>query len=76
MKACWGSGGKVPRILDVGTRWMCVVSFTPDRFTTRESTPVTLWIGGCVGHSFVLDTVVKRKIPNPCRDSNPRSSNP
>jgi hypothetical protein len=28
MKTCWGSGGIAPRILDLGTRWRCVVSFT------------------------------------------------
>jgi hypothetical protein len=29
MKADWGSGSIAPCILDLGTRWMCVVSFTP-----------------------------------------------
>jgi hypothetical protein len=28
MKTYWGSGGIAPRILDLGTRWMWVVSFT------------------------------------------------
>jgi hypothetical protein len=28
MKAYWGSGGITPRILDLGTRWRWVVSFT------------------------------------------------
>jgi hypothetical protein len=28
MKTYWGSGGIVPRILDLGTRWRWVVSFT------------------------------------------------
>jgi hypothetical protein len=28
-KAYWGSGGIAPRILDLGTRWMHVFSFTP-----------------------------------------------
>jgi hypothetical protein len=28
MKAYWGSGGITPRILDLGTRWRSVVSFT------------------------------------------------
>jgi hypothetical protein len=32
MKAYWGSGGKVPRILDLDTRWRWVVSFTPRPF--------------------------------------------
>jgi len=29
MNAYWGSGGIAQRILDVGTRWRWVVSFTP-----------------------------------------------
>jgi hypothetical protein len=29
MKAYWGNRGIVPRILDLGTRWRWVVSFTP-----------------------------------------------
>jgi hypothetical protein len=29
MKAYWGSGGIAPGIIDLGTRWMWVVSFTP-----------------------------------------------
>jgi hypothetical protein len=29
MKTYWGSGGIAPRILDLGTRWKWVVSFTP-----------------------------------------------
>jgi hypothetical protein len=35
------------------------------RFTPRERTPDTHWIGGWVGPRAVLDTVVKRKIPTP-----------
>jgi hypothetical protein len=31
------------------------------------------WIGGWVGSRAVLDAVVKRKIPNPRRESNPRT---
>jgi hypothetical protein len=29
MKVYWGSGGITPRILDLGTRWRWMVSFTP-----------------------------------------------
>jgi hypothetical protein len=35
--------------------------------------PGTHWIGGWVGPRAVLDPVVKRKIPNPSRESNPRT---
>jgi hypothetical protein len=31
----------------------------------------THWIGGWVGLRAGLDKMVKRKIPSPCRDSNP-----
>jgi hypothetical protein len=46
----------------------------PDRFTPRERAPVTHWIGSWVGPRAVLDAVVKRKIPSPRRESNPRIS--
>jgi hypothetical protein len=46
------------------------------RSTPRESAPVTHWIRGWVGPRAVLDAVVKRKIHNSCRDSNPWSSSP
>jgi len=29
MKAYWGSGAIAPRLLDFGTRWRSVISFTP-----------------------------------------------
>jgi hypothetical protein len=72
MKAYWGSGGITPRILDHGTRWRWVVSLRPGRFTPRERAPVTHWIGGWVGSRAVLNAVVRRKIPSPRRESNPR----
>jgi hypothetical protein len=45
----------------------------PDRFTPKERAPVTHWIGGWVGPRAVLDAVVKIKIPNPRRESKPRT---
>jgi hypothetical protein len=45
----------------------------PGRFTPRERTLGTRWIGGWVDPRAVLDTVVKRKIPSPRRESNPRT---
>jgi hypothetical protein len=45
----------------------------PCRFTTREKAPGTHWIGGWMGPRTVLDTVVKRKISIPRRESNPRT---
>jgi hypothetical protein len=48
-----------------------VISFTPRPLYPSERAPVILWIGGWVGTRTVLDAVVKRKIPNPRRKSNP-----
>jgi hypothetical protein len=45
----------------------------PCRFTPRERLPVAHWIGCWVGPRTVLDTVVKRKIPSPRQESNPRT---
>jgi hypothetical protein len=45
----------------------------PGPFTPRERAPGTHWIGGWAGPRAVLDTVVKRKIPSPCWESNPRT---
>jgi hypothetical protein len=45
------------------------------RFTPRERAPGTHWIEGWVGPRAVPDMVVKRKIPSPLRDSNPRIPN-
>jgi hypothetical protein len=73
MKTYWGSGCIAPLILDLGTRWRWVVIFTPGRFTPRERAPGTHWMGGRVGLGAVLDAVVKRKIPSPRRESNPRT---
>jgi hypothetical protein len=46
----------------------------PGLFTPRERAPGTHWIGGLVGPRAVLDAVVKTKIPNTRRESNPRTS--
>jgi len=46
----------------------------PGCFTFRERAPGTHWIGGWVGPRIILNAVVKRRISNPSRDSNPRSS--
>jgi hypothetical protein len=45
----------------------------PGRFTPRERAPGTHWIGGWVGPRAVLDAVVKRKIPSPRLELNPRT---
>jgi hypothetical protein len=58
MKAYGGSGAIASR---------------PGRFTSRERAPGIHCIGGWVVHRAVLDTVVKRKIPSPRRESNIRT---
>jgi len=52
MKDCLGSGGKAPRILDLCTRWMWVVS-RPGRFTPSESSwyPLHKRLGGLQSRS-------------------------
>jgi hypothetical protein len=45
----------------------------PGRFTPKERAPCTHWIGDYVGPRARLDAVVKRKIPSPRRESNPRN---
>jgi hypothetical protein len=45
----------------------------PGHFIHRKRAPGTHWIGGWVGSRAVLDAVVKRKIPSPRRESNPRT---
>jgi hypothetical protein len=67
-----GSGGIAPRIFwpRNGGEWS---ASRPGYFTPRERALGTHWIGGWVGPRAVLNAVVKRKIPSPCRESNPRT---
>jgi hypothetical protein len=61
-------------ILDIGTKWGWVVSVTPQlRFTPREMTPGTHWIGDWVGLRAGLDTAARGKILFLFRGSNPGS---
>jgi hypothetical protein len=73
MKAYWGNGSIAPCIIDLGTTWGWVVSFTLRPLFPGERAPVTHWIGGWVGSRAILDVVVRRKIPRPRRESNPRT---
>jgi hypothetical protein len=45
----------------------------PAALPPRERARGTHWIGSWVGPRAVLDAVVKRKIPSPGRESNPRT---
>jgi hypothetical protein len=74
MEACWGIVGIAPQFLTstlIGGEWS---GWRSGRFTPKEETPVTHWIGGCVGPRDGLDPGVRRKIPNPYGDSKLRSS--
>jgi hypothetical protein len=73
MRTYWGSGGIATHILDLGTRWRWVVSFTIRQLYPQKKVPGTHWIGGWVGPRAVLDMVVKRKIPIHRWESNPRT---
>jgi hypothetical protein len=49
MNLYWGSGGRAPRILDFGTRWRRVVSFTPRPLYTQGKSswyPLDRRLGG------------------------------
>jgi hypothetical protein len=53
MKTCWESGGIVPHILDLGTRWRWVVSFMPwPLYPQGKSTwyPLDRRLGGPQSH--------------------------
>jgi hypothetical protein len=54
MKTYWGSGGIAPRILDLGTRWRQMVSFTPRPLYPQgksPSYPLDRRLGGPQGRS-------------------------
>jgi len=48
-----------------------VVSFTTRPLYLRDKNHGTHWMGGWMGPRAGLDAVVNRKIPSPCRESNP-----
>jgi hypothetical protein len=50
-----------------------MVSFTPRPLYSQGKDPGIHWIGGSVGPRAVLDAAVKKKIPIPRRESNPRT---
>jgi len=63
-------------IRDLHTRWRWVVSFTHRPLYPREWVPGTHWVGRGVGPIAGVDAVIKRKIPSPCRASNPTTIQP
>jgi hypothetical protein len=75
MKVYWDNGVIASRIFFTsalnGGEWS---ASRPGSFNPRERAPGTHWIGGWVGPRAGLDAVVERKIPSPCRESNPRTA--
>jgi hypothetical protein len=55
-------------ILDLGTAWRCVVSFTPRSLYSRGKIRRTYWIRDWVGHRADVEAVRKGKIIFPCRE--------
>jgi hypothetical protein len=45
----------------------------PAALPPGKEPPSTHWIGGWVGSRAILDVVVKKIIPSPCQESNPRT---
>jgi hypothetical protein len=65
MKVYWGLDLELQAFLILalaGGEWLASRS---DRFTSRERTPCTHWIGGWVGPRAGLDALVKEKFPAP-----------
>jgi hypothetical protein len=58
-----GSGGVAPRILNFGTRWRWVVSFTYRPLYSRLKSPGIHWVEGWVGPRPGLDAVAKTRSP-------------
>jgi hypothetical protein len=58
LKDVWKSGGAAPCIINLGTGWRRVVSFTPRLLYPQERAPDTHLIGSLV------DAVAKRRSPS------------
>jgi hypothetical protein len=62
----WWSGGTAPGILNLGTRWRCVVSFTARPLYPGGKSPCYPLHRGCVGPRVGLDAVEKRMLSRHC----------
>jgi hypothetical protein len=69
-KTYWGNGGIAPpgHLMEVSGQL-----HAPTALPTGKEPLITHWIGSWVGSRVVLDSVMKRKIPSPRRESNPRT---
>jgi hypothetical protein len=71
MKTYWRSGGVVPHIFNLCTRWRWGVSCTSRPPYPRGKNPRTLWIGGWMCPRAGLNAVAGRESTNACRESSP-----
>jgi hypothetical protein len=71
MSTYWRSGGDAARILNLGSRWRWLASFTPRPLCLRGKSLSTNWTGGWVGPRAGLDALVRRKNSSPYREKNP-----
>jgi len=68
----WWSGGVAPCLLNLGTRWMRVVSFTPRPLYPLPRAPGTHSIGGRISLRVDLKRQrIEKSLLCPCRDSKP-----
>lgn len=65
-----GSGSKAPVFLKLGTRWKCIISFTPRPLYPRVRVPSTHRIGDWIGHRAGLDRLQNRTNSDQCLESN------
>jgi hypothetical protein len=56
-----------PSILILGSRWRCVVSFTPRPLFPQRKNPGNHWRGGCVSSRVGLEAVKRRESSCVCR---------
>jgi hypothetical protein len=73
LKAYWGSGGTVPHVPDLGTRWRWVVSFTTRPLYRQGKSPWYTLDRRLSGPQSRSEYNGKEKNPTSCRDSNPWS---
>ena len=76
VKACRGSRGIAPLILNLSARWRWVFNVTSRELYPRERTPGTIWIGRWMGPGAGLDVRERRKMSCTCRDAYPGPSSP
>jgi hypothetical protein len=73
MKSYWGIGGVAPRILDLGTIWRWVVSFTPRLLYPQGKSPLSPLGRRLGGPQRQCRRGGEEKNLQPLRESNPRT---